>query len=168
MAIMRSVIFTIIGIVAIGWALAAMAPPHWVFGEFFLLSACVLVVREYLLARNQGLKVRGAGNSMVAGGSAWFVDSHLDEPGNKRQTFHPWDFDQAAAKPRTAIAEGFLPAARPVNSSRQSVEQIAHDMLMQAFRQASSKHHPEHGGDPEDMRRVYAARDMILRAIYKP
>ncbi len=58
---MRSVLFTIIGILAIGWALATLAPPHWVFGELFLLAACVLVVRDYLLTRDQGRRIAGTG-----------------------------------------------------------------------------------------------------------
>jgi curved DNA-binding protein CbpA len=47
------------------------------------------------------------------------------------------------------------------------VEQLAHEMLNQAFRQASLRHHPDRGGDPETMRRVYAARELILKAIHK-
>jgi hypothetical protein len=168
MAIMRSVVFTIIGIVAIGWVLATVAPPHWVFGELFLFAACILVIREYLLARAQGLHIGGSGNSTLAGGSAWFADSSLDNRDGQPQAFHPWDFERPAAKSRNAIVGHTTPAASPVSSDHQSVEQIAHEMLMQAFRQASRKHHPDHGGDPEEMRRVYAARDMILRAIHKP
>jgi hypothetical protein len=141
---MRSVLFTIIGILAIGWALATLAPPHWVFGELFLLAASVLVVRDYLLTRDQGRRIAGTGNS------AWFADAPLEAPDTQS--------DLERAQPDTHV----------VYSHKQSVEQIAHDMLMQAFRQASRKHHPDHGGEPEDMRRVYAARDMILRAIHKP
>jgi hypothetical protein len=164
---MRSVVFTIIGLVAIGWVLAAIAPPHWLFGELFLLAACIAVVREYLVARDQRMKMRGSNDAMLAGSRAWFADPQPDNYDNS-QAFHPWDFDQATAKSRSAVAARVPPAAHPVYSDQQSVEQIAHDMLMQAFRQASCKHHPDHGGNPEDMRRVYAARDMILRAIYRP
>ena len=177
MAIMRSAVFTMIGIVAIGWALASMAPAHWVLGELFLLAAFILVVhevlREYLLVRNQGLQVRSTGNSAVAGGTeggrggAWFSEAQSDDHDAQPDVFHPWDFGQATAKPRVTVA-GSVSSTRIVYSSHQSVEQIAHEMLMQAFRQASRQHHPDHGGDPEDMRRVCAARDMILRAIHKP
>lgn len=165
---MRSVLFTIIGILAIASALATLAPPHWVFGEVFLLAAAVLVVRDYVLAEGQGRRMRGPGSSMLAGNSAWFADAQLDDLGAQSQPFHPWDFEQAAAKTRNSLAGRTLPAANLVYSHKQSVEQIAHDMLMQAFRQASRTHHADNGGDPEDMRRVYAARDMILRAIHKP
>jgi hypothetical protein len=105
---------------------------------------------------------------MLAGNSAWFTDSTLDDIDGHDLAFHPWDFDQAAAKTRKAVVGRMLPGAHVIYSHKQSVEQIAHDMLMQAFRQASRTHHPDHGGDPEDMRRVYAARDMILREIHKP
>jgi hypothetical protein len=170
---MRSVTFTIIGILALGWGLASLAPPHWLFGELFLLAACIVVVRDYLLAQGRGLRMRGTANSMLAGNSAWFTDSAPDDVDAYSQAFHPWDFEQAAAKTRKASAAALLPAAHVVDSHKvysrkQSVEQIAHDMLMQAFRQASRTHHPDHGGDPENMRRVYAARDMLLRAIHKP
>jgi hypothetical protein len=165
---MRSVLFTIIGILAIGWALATLAPPHWMFGEVFLLAASVLVVRDYLLAQDQGRRMRGAGSSMLAGNSAWVADAQLDDLDAQSQPSHPWDFERAAAKTRNALAGRTLPATNLVYSHKQSVEQIAHDMLMQAFRQASRTHHADSGGDPEDMRRVYAARDMILRAIHKP
>jgi len=147
---MRSVIFTIIGILAIGWVLATLAPPHWVFGELFLLAASVVVIRDYLLTSDQGRKIARSGNSMLAGNSAWFADAPLEDPDTQ------------------SVVERLQPDTHPVYSQKPSVEQIAHDMLMQAFRQASRTHHPDHDGDPEDMRRVYAARDMILRAIHKP
>jgi hypothetical protein len=165
---MRSVLFTIIGILAIGWALATLAPPHWVFGEIFLLAACLVVVRDYLIARDRALRIHGAGNSMPGGKNAWFAHSELDDIDGHSQAFHPWDLDQSAAKTRRIAAAAMLPAAHVVYAHKQSVEQIAHDMLMQAFRQAAQTHHPDHGGNPEDMRRVCAARDMILRAMDKP
>jgi hypothetical protein len=165
---MRSVTFTIIGIFALGWGLATLAPPHWMYGELFLLAACALVVRDYLLARDRGLNIRRTANSMLAGNSAWFDDPALAEIDGDSQAFHPWDFDHAAAKTRRAAAAHTQPNAHIIYSQKQSVEQIAHDMLMHAFRQASRTHHPDHGGDPEDMRRVYAARDLILREIHKP
>ena len=165
---MRSVTFTIIGILALGWGLATLAPPHWLFGELFLLAACVMVVRDYLLARNKGHRMRGTANSMLAGNSAWFTDPSLGDIDGHAQAFHPWDFDRAAAKTRTAAAARLSLPEHVIYSHKQSVEQIAHDMLIQAFRQAAHAHHPDHGGDPEDMRRVYAARDMLLREIHKP
>lgn len=155
--------------------LATLAPPHWVFGEVFLLAACVVVVRDYLLATDQGRRTAETGTSMLAANSAWFTDAQLDDIDGPARAFHPppgtkteWDLNQAPAKTRKANASGMLPAVHVVYSQKQSVEQIAHDMLMQAFRQAARTHHPDHGGNPEDMRRVHAARAMILRAIHKP
>lgn len=165
---MRSVIFTIIGIVALGWGLAALAPPHWIYGELFLAAACAVVVRDHLLTRNQALRIQNSGNSMLAGNSSWFSNSPLGDTDNHSQAFHPWDLDRVPLKTQKAGPGRTVSYEHAVHSDRQSVEQIAHDMLMQAFRQASRIHHPDHGGDPEDMRRVYAARDMILRAIHKP
>jgi hypothetical protein len=168
LVIMRSVTLTIIGIFALGWGLATLAPPHWLFGELFLLAASVVVIRDYLLAEDQGRRMRGTSNSMLAGNSAWCTDSTLDDIDGHSHAFHPWDFDRAVAKTRNALAGRALPATNLVYSQKQSVEQIAHDILMQAFRQASRTHHVDSGGDPEAMRRVYAARDLILRAIHKP
>jgi hypothetical protein len=165
---MRSVTFTIIGILALGWGLATLAPPHWMYGELFLFAACLVVVRDYLLARDHGVRMRGTANSMLAGNSAWFADATLSDIDPHSKAFHPWDFDRTAAKKRKAAAIGVPLPSHLVYSHKQSVEQIAHDMLMQAFRQASSAYDPDHGGDPEGMRRVYAARDMILREIHKP
>ena len=105
---------------------------------------------------------------MLAGNSAWFTDPTLADIDGHSQAFHPWDFNRAAARTRKAAVAAPLPPAHIVYSHKQSVEQIAHDMLMQAFRQVSRTHHPDLGGDPEDMRRVHAARDLILREIHKP
>ena len=57
-------------------------------------------------------------------------------------------------------------ASRPDPRGTMSVEQIGHEMLTHAFRQASLKHHPDHGGDPENMRRVYVVRNIFLHAIH--
>ena len=165
---MRSVTFTIIGILALGWGLATLAPPHWAYGELFLLAACLVVVRDYFLARDHGVKMRGTGSSILAAKSAWFTEPPSADNNAYSQAFHPWDLEQAAANTRKAVAGRLLQPAHVVYSQKNSVEQIAHDMLMQAFRQVARTHHPDHGGNPEDMRRVHAARDMILRAIYKP
>jgi hypothetical protein len=160
---MRSATITIIGILTLGWVLATLHPPHWAFGEFFLATACMLVVREYLSAR-EVLKTRGTGKSIFAGNNAWFTDSE-DIDGYAR-VFHPWDSDRSATgrpktnRPRTE------PPAHGRYSHKQSIEQLAHEMLMQAFRHVSSAHDP--CGDPEEMRRVSAARDLLLREIHKP
>jgi hypothetical protein len=119
---MRSVTFTIIGIFALGWGLASLAPPHWVYGELFLLAACILVVRDCLLARNQTLRLRGTANSMLAGNNAWFADSTLSDIDGDSRAFHPWDFDRGAAKKRKAGGPSVLPPAHLVYSHRQSVE----------------------------------------------
>ena len=87
---------------------------------------------------------------MLAGNNLWCADSPLDDTDDQAAAGHP------------------PPTAQVIYSRKQSVEQIAHDMLMQAFREASREHHPDRGGDPEDMRRICAARDMILREIHKP
>lgn len=163
---MRSVIFTIIGIAALGWGLETLAPPHWIYGEFFLLAASIVVIRDYLLAEDRNLRTHGAGRSMLAANSAWFADpDDIDDP---VAVFHPWDLDHAPGRARKTNAARMLPDARSVHAHKQSVEQIAHDVLMQAFHQASRTYHPDRGGDPEDMRRVQAAREMLLRAIHKP
>jgi len=159
---MRSATITIIGILTLGWVLATLEPPHWIFGEFFLVAACILVVREHNSAREQRLGTRGANRSVLAGNNAWFADSE-DIDGYTR-VFHPWDSEPKASKKRKRTAAGEAIHVR--YSHKQSVEQLAHEMLIQAFRHASGARN--HGGDPEEQRRVSAARDLLLRAIHKP
>src|SRR5215469_12426512 len=130
---MRSATFTIIGILTLGWILATLQPSHWLFGEFFLLAACMVVVRDYVSAREQGLRARATSKSILAGNNAWFTDA--DDIDGHTRVFHPWDSDRALAKTRRVVTTRI---EAPTHSRKQSVEQIAHDMLMHAFRHASS------------------------------
>ena len=160
---MRTATITIIGILTLGWVLATLEPPHWMFGEILLAAACMMEVREYLYAREQSPKSRGASERILAGNNAWFADTE-DIDGYTR-VYHPWDSERQAAKKRKiAVVPG--EPIRFWHSHKQSAEQLAHEMLMQAFRHASSAH--GRGGDPDEMRRVSAARDLLLRAIQKP
>jgi len=149
---MRAVISTIVGILAIGWILASVAPPHWQSCEMVLLVACIALIWECFRSEDQ-MKGRAA---------AW-LDAGTGDP--QSGGFRPWDVERAVAR--------FRPAAVRATSdlhfaaSRQPMEQITHEMLTQAFRQASLKHHPADISDAENTRRVYLAREMILRAVHK-
>lgn len=158
-------VFTLSGIALIGWILASFTPPQWVAAELFLLIACVVLIREYMTAEARTVPIDRSQDRVAANG--WFAGVVPGSREASHQVFHPWDFDQPAAKPRPAT-QGVLVVPQIQQRRRPSVEQIAHEMLDQAFRQAARQHHPDHGGDPEDMRRVYAARELILRAIHRP
>lgn len=143
MGMKRSVVLTTIGIAAVGGFLAIVAPPHWVLCELFLLIACAFVLRNYL-ARNYLTTLesaRGIRASSITppGQSSWLADLQPDDPASVSDAFHPWDFDRFSAKPRTTVMGDNTPVARTFCPRNQSVEQIAHEILMQAFRQASSK-----------------------------
>ncbi len=127
MAIVRSVVFTIICVVAISWVLASLAPPHWVFGELLLVAASMALVRRYLIFDDDGVRILNSGRSPVPANSAWFA-GQSDALDARLDVYDPWDFAQLTAKPST-IAPTLL-----ANDPRQSVEQIAHEILMQAFR----------------------------------
>jgi len=48
---------------------------------------------------------------------------------------------------------------------KESVEGIARRLVDWAFRFASRKHHPDHGGSHEGMVRLAQARDALLKAV---
>jgi hypothetical protein len=91
-----------------------------------------------------------------------------------------WDGQERrrpAGNPRSANAEMQASLPEPDvtpwlkiyrdDSKNPSVDQIAHEMLAHAFREAALKHHPDNGGDPENIRRVYQARNLLLRGLHK-
>jgi hypothetical protein len=158
----RSDIFAIAGIAVIGWVLALLKPPSWTLGELILLAAAVLLVREGHKAKEESAATSHGdtfanSKAWFAGSAAWFEGSASYPREVPKRPFGLWDRPDGQS---SAIVS-------PATSHRMSVEQIAHEMLTHAFRQASLKHHPDHGGDPENMRRVYLARDIFLRAIHK-
>jgi hypothetical protein len=144
------VTFAILGIVAIGHALAAAAPSAWKLGEFILLAALIVLVREYIGFREA---VRGI--------------RRIRDPFTGYRPFaravSPEGFEQAAG-PQAAAGESKLDESAEIHAD-DSVEHIAQVMVTQAFRKVALKYHPDHGGDPEIMRRVYAARELMLRTI---
>ena len=150
----RPVWFTLVGIVAIGYTLAILAPAQWQLGELILAAACIVLLRERKILLDHVPEPQPSTQSFSASTAGWFAGSAPYVPSGGPRVFHAREFEPAASsRPTPSAATG------------RSVEQIAHEMLAQAFRQASLKYHPDHGGDPEDMRRVYAAREMMLRAI---
>jgi hypothetical protein len=131
MGLTRSVVLAICGMVAVGIFLAWLAPSYWIFGALFLVAACVAVAREYLVSGDKNL---------VAPENAWFRTSPCDLRNNHSEVFHPWDFDQAAARPRSvSSARRLMPDPGPGRDC-QSVEQVAHEMLTQAFRRVPHEH----------------------------
>jgi hypothetical protein len=152
------VTLTILGIVAIGRVLAAATPPEWKLGEFILMTAFIVLMRECLRLREAAQDLLRC-KDPFAGNPAGFTRSRPEGPGTP-------DFEQAASSPRPAASEPKLDGSAEIRAD-DSVEHIAQVMVTQAFRKASLKYHPDHGGDPEIMRRVYAAREVMLRAIRK-
>jgi hypothetical protein len=70
------------------------------------------------------------------------------------------------SSPQAAESESKLDDGAEIRADH-SVEEIANLIVTQAFRKVSLKYHPDRGGDREIMRRVYAAREMMLRAIHR-
>lgn len=137
MGIALVVLITILEILGVAWALATSAAPKRALCELMLLAAALVVLRECLTLRETEAELRR---------------SHDPFPG-----LPPY------SRPAPPQARKIAPGARIAPDP--SVEQIAHEMLMQSFRQFSLKYHPDRGGDPEIMRRVYAARQMLQRAL---
>jgi hypothetical protein len=157
MAVALGAIFTILGLMAIGRALAAAAPPAWKLGEFILLAAFVFLVRECIGFREAVKDIRRS-RDPFAGATAGFAGSRPSA-----RTVPP---KRTESSSRAAESESELDDGAEIRADH-SVEQIANLMVKQAFRKVSLKYHPDHGGDPEIMRRVYAAREMMLRAIHR-
>jgi hypothetical protein len=149
------VLFTILGLMAIARELAAAAPPGWKLGEFILLAAFFYLVRECIRFREAVKDIRSSRDPFA--GSTPYTRA----PEFEHATPDP---GQATPDPPAAASEPKPDGGVEIRAD-DSVEKIAHVMVTQAFRRVSLKYHPDHGGDPEIMRRVYAAREMMLRAI---
>lgn len=136
----RPAIFTIMGIVAIGWALARMAPPHWRSYELVLLAACIRLVWACFRAGDQtkAKEVRRTGVSLVPSSTAWFGASAADIREARSRDFRPWDVEQAISRLRP-VNSATTPRLWRTASDSQSVEQLTNEMLTQAFRY-SPKH----------------------------
>jgi hypothetical protein len=167
MAIARPAIFTVVVIVAIGSVLAGIAPPHWQACELVLLTACAALIWECFRVEDRPREARCVQGSPRFSRAAWFGGSSADLHELRRAEFRPWDVEQAVSRLRPAGLRIHDNPSQHARSDHQSVEQITHEMLLQAFRQASLKHHGDDFSDAENTRRVYAARELILRAIQK-
>lgn len=135
MGIKRPVVLATIGIAAVGGFWAILAPPYWVFGELFLFSACTFIGRKDLAT----LKSGHPGSFTAQGISTWLADSQPYDSASSAYAFHPWDFDQFSAKARATVMGENTRLARTFCPHNQSVEQITHEILTQAFRQPSRK-----------------------------
>jgi|SRR5271165_6797137 len=142
MGIALVVLITILEILGVACALATSAAPKRALGELMLLAAALVVLRECLTLRETEAELRRSN------------DPFPGFPAHSRP---------AAARPAPPQARKIAAGARITPDH--TVEQIAHEMLMQSFRQLALKYHPDRGGDPEIMRRVYAARRLLQRAI---
>ena len=136
----RLAIFTIMVIVAIGWALARLVPPHWRSCELVLLSACIALVWECFRAGDQtkAQEIRRTGVSLAPSSTAWFGASAADLRDARSREFRPWDVEQAISRLRP-VNSATTPRLWRTASDSQSVEQLTNEMLTQAFR-----HSPKH------------------------
>lgn len=132
------VAFTILEILVVGYAVARSAPPQWQLCELVVLAAVFLLVRAYR-------------DYLVKPSAVTTAYSDLEPDWAKQNV-------ERRLTPRVAGKTGNIGA-------NQSVEQIAYEMVTQAFRQVSMKCHPDHGGDSETMQRVNAARDLLLGGL---
>ena len=186
MVIARSVLFTFLGIVTIGCVLASLTPPAWGVAEMVLIVACIVLVKEYGRAleaddqRSPGTLLPGGETGFSQFGNWIFGETAGSE--RRARVFNPWDVTHEpyarvnaqrvhSAWAGTGHTHTDAGAGQPGRYNAalrsQSVEQMAQEMLTLAFRQASLKYHPDQGGNPESMRKVYAARELLLRGIHK-
>lgn len=135
------VAFTILEILAVGYAVARSAPPQWQLCELVVLAAVFLLVRAYRDYLVKPAEVATAYSDQAPDWATHRVERRLT--------------------PRLA---GNRSRAGEIGATH-SVEQIAYEMVTQAFRQISMKCHPDHGGDSETMQRVNAARDLLLGGL---
>ena len=136
--IARPAIVTLAGILAIGWGLAVIAPPHWQSCEMILLAACIALIWECLRTTAHSRVASRRSATLSPGSIAWFNTAAADLRDPGLRTFRPWDVEQAAARLRPS---GKL-VLHPAVSTRQSMEQMSEEMLERAFRQNPKKHSP--------------------------
>ena len=171
------VTLTILAILTTGYVVAVSATKVNAELElcgFILLAAALVVVHEWITLR-KGAKELRRSNDPFGGAAEWFAGSPVDVPDFHSRSPRLYvlprasnarNFERAAAGPRL-VPRASKRSGRGDFDAEDSVEQIAQEMVTQAFRQISRKYHPDHGGDQEMMRRVYEAREMMLRAIRK-
>lgn len=136
MSTARLVALTLFGIFVLAIAVAVAPPPHWKLCEFALLAAGLMVVRECIVNEDAETEMRRT-RDPSGGGAFW-----------------------SPASPAVARTSGAA-----VFGADSATEDIAQEMVNHAFRHVAMKYHPDRGGDPETMRRIYAAREIMLRAI---
>ena len=117
-------VLSIIGLVAIGVVLAKIAPPEWQACEMLLCAAIGALIWETFRSVDRSSTSR-------PNRDAWFANSVEHE--FTSDDYRPWDVEQAISRLRVGDSR---PAhfVIPVHANRQSVEQIASEVLTQAFR----------------------------------
>jgi hypothetical protein len=141
MVITRPVLFTMTGILAIGCTLAILAPPQWGLGELILLAACIVLARERSIARAEVLERRSSNYSFADfadSSTEWFAGSGAYARAGDPHVVRERELALAASGSRPATKARRM-AVRQATGSSLSVEQMAHEMLTHAFRQASLK-----------------------------
>jgi hypothetical protein len=136
MAIVRPIWLTNVGIVVVGYVLATLRPHQWWVGELVLLAAGNTLLRERNVLVDDFAQPchHGASDSFSASGAGWAGSSGAslreDPP-----IFHAPQFEQTTYRPpQPATASNMQ--VQEERGPVKSVEQIAHEMLTQAFRQA--------------------------------
>jgi len=127
----KPAVFGLMAIIAIGWALARMAQPHWQSCELILLVAYVALVWETLRSHPNGTN------------TGWFEVSSADLRDAQDREFRPWDVEQAIARLGAAARKNSF-FVYPSRASRQSFEQLTNEMLTEAFRHGSPRHYATH------------------------
>src|SRR5262249_35247765 len=91
--IARPAIVTLLGILAIGWGLAVIAPPHWQSCEMILLAACVALVWECLRSKGNSRTLTPRNGTFAPGSIAWFSSAAADVRDLNSRDFRPWDVE---------------------------------------------------------------------------
>src|SRR5579864_5949695 len=94
--------FTALGIVSVGCALAASAPPKWGLGELVLLTALIVLVREFVRLRSK---------SPFTCNAAWAAESPDSARDVNSEDFGPGNFEEAASSGQQTAGELKRPAS---------------------------------------------------------
>ena len=131
MAVTKQVLLSLLGLSAIGWVLATLAPPHWQACELILALGGVALLWECLSAEKNGRKLSSVKTTPPPSSDSWFGNNSADLHDTGLRDLRPWDVEQSAlrlSKSRLTMAN------RPIVFGQNSVEQLANEMLNHAFR----------------------------------
>ena len=131
MAVTKRVLLSLLSIAGIGWVLYALAPAYWQACELILALGGVAFLWRCLSSEKSDGTQSHFKRLPPPSSDSWLgnISADLSDPGLGE--LRPWDVEQSAVR----LAKSRLTTAnRPVVFGQNSVEQLANEMLNQAFR----------------------------------